>query len=227
MRQILAWKSVLLLAAIAAINLTLLRAQDTPPQWSTPTQLELLDKITGVSRLKFGATLDSFDKGELKPTDNQQNGPNPTQHFIYTPSETITWGTLAPADIEFEFYYNQLIGIRLAFTDTNANLISVYQAFIQKYGQTQYNTQMYLAAPSPLGGYLNAQQWSGSSIRVSVDLPHGVPQQADESFLDTKVTGAVEIIDLALRNKLTEDKQNALRNQLQKSQNLDKIKADL
>ena len=48
-----------------------------------------------------------------------------------------------------------------------------------------------------------------------------------DNFLDLKVEGAVELDDNGLRETLTREKQEAMRSELLKGQNLDRIKSDL
>ena len=173
--------------------------------------------------LKFGAELQTFDQGSLKSTDNPNQPPSSTAHYQYTPGTDITWGTLVPADIELQFYYDRLIGIRLRFNDTNGNLIPVYRAVLEKYGSTHGGGNIQFSNFDSFNG----PQWYGAKIGLCVCLPTAIPPQASENFLDQKVNGAVELIAVGLREQLTHEKQDSLRSELLKSQNLDKIKANL
>jgi len=212
------------------VSLTTLAAAEpgNEPPLSTPEQLALLDKIPGVGNLKFGAALDSFDKGSLQPMHGQPNPNSPDAAYFYTPADQVTWGTLTPIAIELDFYYNQLVGIQMIFEDTNATLIAVHHAFVAKYGATPNSQQILMDTPPGMPGISTfGPSWHTAGMYVSIGLPTSVPQSAGDNFLTEKVRGIVQLDNTALRMKLMHDKQEALRNELLKGQNLEKIKADL
>ena len=225
MRESATWKTMFcILAALTALA----AAEPPAPPLSTPEQLALLDKIPGVGSLKFGATLDSFDKGSLQPARGQSNPESPNADYFYTPTDQVTWGTLTPIAIELNFYYNQLVGIQMAFDETNATLITVHQAFVVKYGSSPNSQQLSMDTPPGItAASLFGPFWHTDNIYVGVGLPSYVPQSASDDFLTQKVRGIVDLDSTGLRNKLTHDKQEAMRTELLKGQNLDKIKADL
>jgi hypothetical protein len=156
MRESASWKTMFCVLALMA-GLAPLRADDPQPLQSTLAQLALLDKITGIGSLKFGASFDSFDKADLTYVGNPGV---PTADYLYTTSDQITWGTLVPNGIALTFYYNELVGITLHFNETNATLISVKQAFVQKYGASTSDvssampvprTTIYITSPEAFG----------------------------------------------------------------------------
>ncbi len=224
MRELATWKMMFYVLAVTT-GLASLRADDPQPPRSTVAQLALLDKITGIGSLKFGAAFDSFDKGALVYVGNPGA---PTSDYVYTTTDQITWGTLVPNGIVLTFYYNELVGITLHFNETNATLISVNQAFVQKYGASPNERQFTFASgQNQAFQYFTGGLWVTPNISVNVSLPDRIPPQSSEDFLTKKVDGALQIFDTGLENKLTQQKQDALRSQLLKDQNLDKIKADL
>jgi hypothetical protein len=224
MRESASWKTMFCVLALMA-GLAPLRADDPQPLQSTLAQLALLDKITGIGSLKFGASFDSFDKADLTYVGNPGV---PTADYLYTTSDQITWGTLVPNGIALTFYYNELVGITLHFNETNATLISVKQAFVQKYGASTSDRQFsYAGAQNNDLHYFTGGFWAGTNISANVSLPDRIPPQSSEDFLTKKVDGAVQFIDSGLEKKLTQQKQDAMRSELLKGQNLDKIKADL
>ena len=222
MRELPTWKMMFCVLAVMTA-LASLRADDPQPPQSTPAQLALLDKITGIGSLKFGTELETFEKDSLKSIDNPDARPSSTARYKYTPGDTLTWGTLTPTEVELEFYYGQLVGIKMRFNETNGAFIPVYHAVMEKYGNTHYGGSVQLSDYSANNG----QGWNTPDIYLAVCLPDSIPAQAPDDFLERKVDGAVELDDNGLRDKLTHQKQDALRSQLLKDQNLDKIKADL
>ena len=233
MRVATTWKLMFFGLGIASI-LPLL-AQTPPIGWTPPklpsgptqAQKDLLDQIQGVGALKFGAKLESFDKDSLKPINLNPGQPaSPALSFQYLKEKGISWGTLQPSSIELGFYYGQLTWIRLRFNQENGDLIAVNNALEQKYGKPLVvGVDPVEFADSLYGG--NGSRWNGSRIMMTVIIPAGIPVGVYAEYLKQKNTGAVEIIDHELSNKISREKLDAAQQELLKSHDLEKIKADL
>ncbi|HEY0258119.1 MAG TPA: hypothetical protein VGC39_11795, partial [Candidatus Methylacidiphilales bacterium] len=187
----------------------------TSPAPSTPEQLALVDQIQGLKDIKFGATLDSFDKSLLKAV---QEGPT-YSIYQYLKTDGITWGTFTPSYIELQFYYGQLIGISFSFNEENGDLIAMYKAALQKYGASESS---YGNVPFINGGY-SGPSWTTSNIQMIVALPQDIPAGDYGDFLKKKGTGAVALLDIGLRKKISSEKLEAAKQEMQKAHDLDKI----
>jgi len=200
-----------------------LLAQPSPPP-PTQAQLALLDQIQGVGNLKFGAKLESFDKDSLKPIG--VNAGNPTSaglSFQYLKTSGVSWGTLQPSKIELRFYYGQLAGIILFFDKERGDLIAVSQALTEKYGATQTASGMRMEDASSSSG----PTWMSGNIQMTAAMPDTIPPGSNADYLKQVATGAVQILDIELYQKLSQEKHDEVQQEMLKGHDLEKIKADL
>jgi hypothetical protein len=122
------------------------------------------------------------------------------------------------------FYYGQLITIRLRFNQSTGDLIAVHKALMEKYGVSQ---QPPVTIQFADGNSYGARQWGTSKVQMKVDLPEAIPIGVYADFLKQKTVAAVELFDFELCDKLSHEKLDAAQQDMLKSHDLDKIKADL
>jgi hypothetical protein len=196
----------------------------SPRHSQTPAQVELLGQLQGVGALKFGAKLESFDVGALKPLGANVPSPSPAfKTFEYQNDSKLSWGTLHPTLVEVEFCYDQLVGIRLLFNAETSDLLAVHEAACQKYGYSTGHGDLAFFD----GKSMSCQVWDSDTIQMMLSLPTDVPLEADADFLHRKIDGAVGFFDHKLSNDLLQQNAAAQQAEMLKTHDLEKIKADL
>ncbi len=220
MRLSTIWKLMFFVLGLAS-SLPLF-AQSQPSQ----DQLDLLDQISGVGPLKFGAKLESFDASLLKKADLPFRALDKPTVYLYAKEDGITWGTLHPSAIALQFHSGQLVAIMLWFNGPEGDLIAVSNAVLDKYGPGD-NSGPNIAQSIPVRGAFQARRWLGGKIEMDVAFPDKIRQGESVDDLKQGERGAVQFIDRELDKQLTAQEADAVQQQETKSHDLDKIKADL
>jgi hypothetical protein len=205
--------------------LTALAAAEPPAP--TPEQRELVGKITGVGRLRFGMAPNDFSNGTLVGNSNAPNIESNMKYFTCTDLDGITWGRLAPDRIDLGFYYDHLIDIRLHFTQPFGDLLAVTHAAAEKYGTPRWDHWMTVDGPSTQAGYWSGTDAKVTTVEMQLAFPHYVPAGADESTLAQKIGGLLELSAPNLLYELRQSHQQDLEQQTLKTHDLEKIKSDL
>ena len=197
MRTSILWRMILPVAAMAVP----LQAQTPPPPpieyaevpQTDPTEAQkaLLDQVQGVGKIKFGATVESFARDALSPvTLAETPPPDSISYFQYPKPNEITWGTLHPSSIELRFLFNHLVMIRMNFSETLGDLLTVQKAVIQKYGPTSHEGQIFFSENSGMEGLI----WYSQMRQLNILFPKESAVRAIPD-LDKKSSGVVVLFD--------------------------------
>jgi len=212
---------------LVAVTFATALAHAEPPS-STPQQLELVGKIMGVGRIKFGMAPDDFANGSLfadKDSPDKQRG---VKYYTYSDLDGVTWGKLPPDRIELGFYYDHLMDIRLHFNQPFGDLLAVTHAAIEKYGTPQWDRWLNVDSYN-----IQAAHWSGvddaniNTIDMQLAFPLIVPAGADETTLAQKTNGLLVLTASNLYFNLRQSHIKDLEQQTLKAHDLEKIKGDL
>lgn len=197
----------------------------TPSPASSPApshksgDFDSVDRIKGIGKFTFGARIESFPFGVLRPVSPEASGillrVSPYgDNYLVTDVSGLTWGNIPLKGLVVTFHDGELIDLQVALWAKKVDFYVADRAFKEKYGPSDPRT-------------FPVETWSGD--RVQVTLIFGDAAFKDASGLDTTARGKVELFDQGRWNKIraAEDaKLKAVLDERYKA-NCDKVLADL